>query len=200
PESDVVQVMDGPTTDPTGADWYQVTDGTLSGWVDAQFLQPANHPANGALGRILSPGQMRGAPGVATGSLEFPLQSYTLTQGFGCTPLWLEPWNAALGCNFHNGVDLAAPYGSPIEAADGGTVEQAGWCDCGLGYYVKIDHGDGFETVYGHMSEYYVTPGEQVAKGETIGAVGSTGNSTGPHVHFIVDYQGTDENPLNYAS
>src|SRR5690348_7506689 len=69
----------------------------------------------------------------------------------------------------HNGVDLAAPYGSPIEAADGGTVEQAGWCDCGLGYYVKIDHGDGFETVYGHMSEYYVTPGEQVSKGETIG-------------------------------
>lgn len=102
------------------------------------------------------------------------------------------------GCYFHNGVDLAAPFGSPIEAADGGTVEQAGWCDCGLGYYVKIDHGDGFETVYGHMSEYYVTPGEQVSKGETIGAVGSTGNSTGPHVHFIVDYHGTDENPLDY--
>ncbi|HEX5497999.1 MAG TPA: SH3 domain-containing protein, partial [Thermomicrobiales bacterium] len=139
PESDVIQVMDGPVTDPTGANWYQVTDGNLAGWVDAAFLQPANQPANGALGRILSPGALAGAVGVATGALGFPLQSYTLTQGFGCTPLWLEPWNAALGCNFHNGVDLAAPYGSPIEAADGGTVEQAGWCDCGLGYYVKID-------------------------------------------------------------
>jgi murein DD-endopeptidase MepM/ murein hydrolase activator NlpD len=198
PEDDVVQVMDGPSTDPTGEDWYQVTDGNLSGWVDAQFLQPADLPAKSGLGQILSPGALAGAVGVATGALQFPLTNYTITQGFGCTGLWLEPWNAALGCNFHNGVDLAAPYGSPIEAADGGTVEQAGWCDCGLGYYVKIDHGDGFETTYGHMSEYYVTPGEQVAKGETIGAVGSTGNSTGPHVHFMVDYQGTDENPLNY--
>ncbi|HEU0116898.1 MAG TPA: SH3 domain-containing protein, partial [Thermomicrobiales bacterium] len=87
PESDVIQIMDGPTTDPTGADWYQVTDGDLAGWVDAQFLQPANQPANGALGRILSPGAMAGAIGVATGVLGFPVQNYTLTQGFGCTPL-----------------------------------------------------------------------------------------------------------------
>jgi murein DD-endopeptidase MepM/ murein hydrolase activator NlpD len=104
----------------------------------------------------------------------------------------------SLGCYFHNGVDLAAPFSSPIEATDDGTVEQAGWCDCGLGYYVKIDHGDGYETTYGHMSEYDATPGEQVAKGETIGAVGSTGNSTGAHVHFMVDYHGADENPLDH--
>ena len=197
PSEGVVQVMSGPTTDPTGSNWYQVTDGSVTGFVAAKFLAPAGAPADG-LTKITAPGSFMGSPGVATGSLMYPLASYTLTQGYGCTPFWFEPWNSYAGCNFHNGIDLAAPYGSPIEAADGGTVEQAGWCDCGLGWYVKINHNDGFETVYGHMSEYYVTPGQEVAKGETIGAVGSSGNSTGPHVHFIVDVSGQNANPFSY--
>ena len=75
----------------------------------------------------------------------------------------------------------------------------AGWCNCGLGYYVKIDHGNGFESVYGHMAEPpYVTAGEAVSKGDVIGPVGSTGMSTGPHVHFIIDYDGVDQDPLTY--
>ena len=138
-------------------------------------------------------------PGLATGTFEYPLQSWVFTQPFGCSPYWFEPWNAAVGCNFHNGVDLAADAYTPIYAADGGIVEYAGWCDCGLGYYVKIDHGNGFETLYGHMAEMpWVSAGEAVAKGDVIGPVGSTGASTGPHVHFIVDLNGVDQDPLAY--
>ncbi len=77
----------------------------------------------------------------------------------------------------------------------------AGWCDCGLGYYVRIDHGDGFETLYGHMADVPpVAIGQAVSKGDIIGDVGSTGMSTGPHVHFIVRYLGQDVDPLSYIS
>jgi murein DD-endopeptidase MepM/ murein hydrolase activator NlpD len=137
---------------------------------------------------------------MATGSFTYPLASWILTQPFGCSPYWFEPWNAAVGCNFHNGVDLAADMSSPLYAADGGTVEYAGWCDCGLGYYVKIDHGNGFKTLYGHMSELWVTTGEAIGKDDAIGAVGSTGTSTGPHVHFIVELNGVDQDPLAYLT
>jgi murein DD-endopeptidase MepM/ murein hydrolase activator NlpD len=195
PESDVVQVMDGPYYDPIGNPWYMITNGQVTGYVSGWYLTQADQPGEPLSKDIPSKVTV---PGVATGSLEYPLQAYTLTQGFGCSPYSIEPWNSYLGCNFHNGVDLATSYGTPIHAADGGVVAYAGWCDCGLGYYVKIDHGNGFQTLYGHMSEYYVTAGESVAKDDVIGAVGSTGNSTGPHVHFIVDYDGVDQDPLSY--
>ena len=136
---------------------------------------------------------------MATGAFDYPLQSWVFTQAFGCSPYWFEPWDASVGCNFHNGVDLAADAYTPLLAADGGIVEYAGWCDCGLGYYVKIDHGNGFETIYGHMAEMpWVSAGEAVAKGDVIGPVGSSGASTGPHVHFIVELNGVAQDPLAY--
>jgi len=99
----------------------------------------------------------------------------------------------------HNGIDLAAPLGTPIMAAAAGTVAEAGWCDCGLGYYVKIDHGNGLATYYGHMqSTPYVSVGQSVAQGETIGPIGSTGLSTGPHVHFMVQKNGVTVDPMDY--
>jgi murein DD-endopeptidase MepM/ murein hydrolase activator NlpD len=197
PEDDVVQVMDGPFYDPIGNPWYLITDNAVTGFVSGWYLSGADQPG-AALDKTAIPPKVS-VPGTATGALAYPLGSWTLTQGFGCSPYWMEPWNAALGCNFHNGIDLAAPMYSPIGAADGGTVEYAGWCDCGLGYYVKIDHGNGFATLYGHMAEPPpVWAGEPVAKGDLIGWVGSTGASTGPHVHFIVDYDGVDEDPLAY--
>lgn len=129
----------------------------------------------------------------------YPLANYTRTQGFGCSSLGFYSYNAEWGCAVHNGLDLAAPSGTAIMAAGDGTVVAAGWCNCGLGYYVEIDHGDGYHTLYGHMaSQPYVSVGQSVAQGDTIGPVGSTGISTGPHVHFMVRIDGTAVNPEDY--
>lgn len=104
---------------------------------------------------------------------------------------------------YHNGLDIACPIGAampPLYASSGGTVIRSGWDPWGLGLHVRIDHGNGYETVYGHMSRIDVSYGEKVAKGEVIGYMGSTGNSSGPHVHFMVRYNGTAQNPLNYIN
>jgi hypothetical protein len=197
PESDVVQVMDGPTYDPIGNPWYLITDGEVTGFVSGWYLTRADQPGED-LSTMEIPSKIS-VPGVASGTFDYPLDSWTFTQGFGCSPYYFEPWNGSVGCNFHNGDDLAAPAYTPIRAADGGVVEFAGWCDCGLGYYVKIDHGNGFKTLYGHMAEPpWVSAGQTVAKGDIIGPVGSTGISTGPHVHFIVNLNGVDQDPMAY--
>ena len=100
---------------------------------------------------------------------------------------------------WHYGVDLAGSgiNGRPIYASRGGVITFAGWYGAG-GWTVKIDHGDGFSTVYMHMSDYIVSAGDYVAAGQTIGYVGSTGGSTGPHLHFEVRYYGEAKNPMNY--
>ncbi len=78
-------------------------------------------------------------------------------------------------------------------------MKYAGWCDCGLGYYVEIDHGNGFSTVYGHMLDQPVAfTGQAVAQGDLIGYVGSTGLSTGPHVHFMLKLSESTVDPLAY--
>jgi peptidase M23-like protein/SH3 domain-containing protein len=198
PENDVVQVMDGPAWDPVGNPWYLITSGDVTGFVNGRYLSYADQPGDAA---PAAPAKVAAQPGVATGAIGYPLATWTFTQGFGCSPYYFEPWNTNIGCNYHNGVDLAAPMYTPIGAADGGTVAFAGWCDCGLGYYVRIDHGDGFETLYGHMADVPpVSVGQAVSKGDIIGDVGSTGMSTGPHVHFIVRYLGQDVDPLGYIS
>ena len=75
----------------------------------------------------------------------------------------------------------------------------SGWCDCGLGFYVEIDHGNGFSTIYGHMAEQpYVAVGDQVNQGDVVGPVGSSGLSTGPHVHFMIKLNGSTVDPLGY--
>jgi murein DD-endopeptidase MepM/ murein hydrolase activator NlpD len=98
---------------------------------------------------------------------------------------------------FHGGLDFAASYGSPIRAADSGRVIFAGWYG-GYGKAVIIDHGRGITTLYGHSSELYVTEGQNVQRGQAIAAVGSTGLSTGPHLHFEVRREGTPVNPADY--
>ena len=102
----------------------------------------------------------------------------------------------------HWGIDIAdgGVYGQPIIASDGGTVIQAGDNGNGYGNYVIIDHGNGYQTLYGHCSSVAVSNGQQVAKGDTIAYVGSTGNSTGPHLHFEVIYNSNKLNPLNFVS
>ena len=102
-----------------------------------------------------------------------------------------------IGSTNHKGIDIAAPRGTPVYAADGGTVTYAGWMS-GYGYLVRIDHGNGYVTYYGHNSSLTVSVGQHVYKGQQITRVGSTGNSTGNHCHFEVRYNGVAKNPLNY--
>lgn len=97
------------------------------------------------------------------------------------------------GYEWHQGIDIAVDFGAPVYASAAGTVEQAGW-NGGYGRYISIDHGNGYESAYGHMSSLAVSAGQKVAKGEIIGFVGSSGYSTGPHIHYeiLVDGQSVD--------
>lgn len=97
----------------------------------------------------------------------------------------------------HKGLDIAAPNGTTIVACGDGTVKFAGWY-YGYGYLVRIDHGNGVETYYGHCSKLYVSAGDNVSAGDKIAAVGATGEATGPHLHLEVRVNGSTVNPQNY--
>jgi len=97
----------------------------------------------------------------------------------------------------HEGIDIAATIGTPIHAAASGTVIHAGWLG-GYGNLVVVDHGDGLATAYAHASAILVAVGQQVSQGDTLSLVGSTGNSTGPHLHFEVRVNGSAVDPLLY--
>ena len=99
---------------------------------------------------------------------------------------------------FHNGVDLANNQGTPIYAARSGKVTVATYGGT-YGYYVTINHGDGYSSLYAHMTHYTVSKGQTVKKGDIIGYMGSTGRSTGPHLHFSIFYNGSSVNPMNYS-
>ncbi|MBC7222518.1 M23 family metallopeptidase [Candidatus Bipolaricaulota bacterium] len=96
--------------------------------------------------------------------------------------------------SFHTGIDIAVPEGTPVRAAAGGTVTFSGWQE-GFGLLVVIDHENGYETYYGHLSRLLVAPGQSVSAGEIIALSGNTGLSTGPHLHFEVRYLGTPVDP-----
>ena len=100
---------------------------------------------------------------------------------------------------YHQGVDLAAPAGTPIYASRGGTVTRATY-GSSSGYYVSINHHDGFSSIYMHMTNYVVSAGQQVSQGQVIGYVGSTGISSGDHLHFGISYNGVYVNPCGYVS
>jgi len=102
------------------------------------------------------------------------------------------------GSDFHPGIDIANDYGTPIVAAASGTVTAAGWNSGGYGNMVDIDHGNGIWTRYGHAEAVVVTVGETVQKGQLIAYMGSTGFSTGPHVHYEVHANGELVNPILY--
>ena len=107
--------------------------------------------------------------------------------------------NLGMGtASFHRAIDIAAPSGTPVTAARSGTVIYAGWSDRGYGNLVELRHVDGSETWYAHHSKILVTVGQSVKQGETIGLVGSTGLSTGPHLHFELHEHGEAVDPLSY--
>lgn len=136
-----------------------------------------------------SGGGGRGYAGTSTGRYSLPVRGrITSPYGWRIHPVWG-------GRRFHTGVDIAAPAGTPIKACDDGRVIRAGWMGA-TGLTVIIDHGDGWSTSYGHCSRIYVSTGQVVSAGQTIAAVGSTGVSTGPHVHWMVYHNGRHVNPL----
>ena len=122
-----------------------------------------------------------------------PVSGYTLTSPFGMRK------HPVLGTNrMHNGIDMACASGTPIYATRAGKVTTAAYQAGGAGNYVSINHGDGFASIYMHMTHYVVYAGQSVTQGQLIGYVGSTGISTGPHLHFGISYAGTYVNPLAY--
>lgn len=136
-----------------------------------------------------------GVGSTATGTLTWPCPSSTyITSVFGWRihPIFLTE-------RYHNGIDIAADSGAAIVAADSGTVSIATYSES-AGNYVSIYHSDGMMTIYMHMTYYIVSAGEEVTKGQTIGYVGSTGWSTGPHLHFGVSINGSYVDPLSYFS
>lgn len=123
-----------------------------------------------------------------------PLAAMRLTSGYGMRKHPVLRRRAK-----HRGVDLAAPTGTPIYATADGTVGRADWFSS-YGLYISIDHGGELETRYAHMSKLAVNAGQQVKKGDVIGYVGSTGRSTGPHLHYEVRVAGKDVNPMPFMN
>ena len=116
----------------------------------------------------------------------------TCAYGWRIHPIWGDE-------RFHSGVDLGASQGTPIYAIAAGTVTTATYGDAN-GYYVSISHGNGYGSVYCHMTNYIVSVGDSVSQGQVIGYVGSTGWSTGPHLHFEIHVNGSTVNPMDYIS
>ena len=127
---------------------------------------------------------------MATGSFQWPLRG-TLTSGYGTRYIFGS-------YSFHGGIDIAAPYGTTIAAADGGKVIHASNDGTGFGLYVVVDHENGLKSYYCHCSSLLVRVGDRVYKGQSIARVGSTGNSTGNHCHFQVKKNDVTVSPWNY--
>ncbi|MEA4847990.1 MAG: peptidoglycan DD-metalloendopeptidase family protein, partial [Clostridiaceae bacterium] len=135
--------------------------------------------------QIIVKGTKEPPPKKGTGTFSYPARG-SITSRYGMR------WGRR-----HTGIDIAASYGSPVKAADGGEVIFVGY-EGGYGKLIKIDHGANFVSYYGHLSKYNVKVGQKVYKGQKIGEVGNSGNSTGPHLHFEIRKNGVVQNPANY--
>ena len=136
-----------------------------------------------------------GSAASSTGGFLYPLPyAVPITDAYGYR---IHPLTKKY--SWHNGVDFGAAAGTAILAAKSGTVTTAAYSGA-WGYYVVINHGDGYSTLYAHQPSLSVSVGDYVTQGQTIGYVGSTGWSTGPHLHFTIYYNGSDVNPMNYVS
>lgn len=110
-----------------------------------------------------------------------------------------RPIHPVLGTSrMHNGQDFKVPYGTEVYATGDGTIVESGWNSGGFGNCIVIDHGYGYQTVYGHLSGIKVTKGQNVKRGDFIGISGNTGLSSGPHLHYQVEEFGKKENPINF--
>jgi murein DD-endopeptidase MepM/ murein hydrolase activator NlpD len=173
---------------------YKATIESITG-VSFNNLQPPDYKIEPGMRLIVAGGEKPYVPKVVTaytgavpqgargtGRFQWPVLG-TITQGY-----W---WG-------HRALDLGAATGSPVYAADGGFVSFAGWTDIGYGNLVVVDHANGYATYYAHLSGFRVYAGQSVQRGQLIGLVGSTGNSSGPHLHFEIRYNHSLLNPRLY--
>ena len=155
----------------------------------------AQRAAEAAAAAAAAGGGSGGGSANASGSFLWPVASYVyVSSRFG---LRVHPITGKT--KSHTGIDIASNQGTAVYASDGGSVTLAGW-NGGYGNCIMIDHGNGYVTLYGHLSSISVSVGQTVSQGATIGAVGSTGNSTGPHLHFEVLKNGTRIDPEQFFS
>lgn len=127
----------------------------------------------------------------------WPEPQASISQGFGPSTFWFEPAYGQYP-HFHTGIDMVEPFGSPVLAADDGVVALVGSSSSGYGNYVVIAHSGGLDTLYGHLSTAVVTVGQLVTQGQTVGLEGSSGNSTGPHLHFELRINQRPVDPAPY--
>lgn len=205
PVDGIVHHVDGAETLEEVAATYEVS-------LEEIRQSPLNQEAL-ALGGPLEPAQEIFVPG---GYKEVPRPAPLIVRSTGpAAPSAVAPTNALAGSGRfgwptdasrvtqwfwwgHQAVDIAGPVGTNIYAADSGWVETAGWSNVGYGYHVVINHNNGFRTLYAHLSQYWVTPGQNVVRGQPIGAIGITGRSTGPHLHFEIRYGGQLLDPFGF--
>lgn len=173
-----------------GVDGVQIFEGTITKVGGVETDRKESKPPEvlkEKQDKIILVGTTERPKTAATGTFIKPLEHFTMTSGFG--PRWGR---------HHDGVDLAIGSGTPFVAADGGTVIRAGWYG-GYGQCIDIEHEPGVVTRYGHCSQIYVSVGDLVYQGQTIGLVGNTGWSTGPHLHFEVHVNGSRVDPEAYV-
>jgi len=190
------------------ANFFGVTEEDISSWPGNKLdpLNPALTPGEWlivpggkrAFQQWLVPTIARGQAGVGSafgpGACSGTYTGVIGTGGF----IWPAPNHYVSGNDYWSGhlaIDIAAGVGTGISAADSGVVVFAGWSTVGYGNMVMLDHGNGWQTLYGHLSQVNIGCGQSVLQGQSIGLAGSTGNSTGPHLHFEVRYEGGFINP-----
>jgi murein DD-endopeptidase MepM/ murein hydrolase activator NlpD len=162
-------------------------------------MEQATRELNAQIAQLQAQEAAALAAGGGNGHFAWP-ETGPITQGFGCTTYPFEPYDPTCSTrHFHSGLDIAAPCGNDITAADSG-IAHTYYSSYGFGDHVIIVHGNGWVSVYGHMSAFVVGDGQTVHRGQLIGYEGSTGNSTGCHLHFEVDLNNTPRNPLAYLS
>jgi murein DD-endopeptidase MepM/ murein hydrolase activator NlpD len=217
----VYTVKDGDTVESIAEEYKVTPDAIYTAGFEWNQLKPGEQPVAGA--SLIIPGGSRDfkawaltaqlnapEPAANTNSAGVPI-ARTSNAGFcqnapvgsvvgSGSFIWPAPKHWLSGnpyTGYHPGIDIAAKLGDPISAADSGVVVYAGWSNVGYGNLVVIDHGNGWQTWYAHNSEIYVTCGQGVNQGAVISAAGSTGRSTGPHLHFETRFNGTLPNPFN---
>ncbi len=156
-------------------------------WTEAQV----------GIGLAMINGELPVGKTIAGLALSWPMSHFTITQAFGPSNVLLEPPFGPYK-HFHTGIDLAAPLGTPVMAAADGLVVAVGHSSMGYGTYVVIAHGAGIATLYGHLLLTNANVGDRVGRGQLIGLEGSTGLSTGPHVHFELRVNDLAIDPMPY--
>lgn len=207
---DVLSVGQQLTILPVNGIYHQVGGGDTIDGIAATFkTDPGliiNHPLNGLDpdNLVIQAGQWLIVPGgskpfiprtVTAYSGPIPDDAFAGTGAFG----WPASGNISQGFfGYHPGLDIAGWVGAPVLAADSGYVVAAGWDGTGYGLNVVIDHSNGYQTLYAHLDSYSVEPGTNVSKGQQIGQMGNTGNSTGPHLHFEIRDGTVQRNPYGF--